>query len=204
MVVCVFLFPTHQLVQIPHVAQNPLLLPDEGLGLRLPLFILRTLAALLPAEAPARRALLSRHLRIDPLALLVPDLLLDLLLQLDQHGGQHAELGAASRHLEQAEHEILLVASLHQVVGLEHEDVLDPELLPAPADEIGDVVSGQERAGDDVARLKDNIFGRHLHGARSLRVLQLEVLRGAVHVVGVATEGTACLQRVHEGVRSDI
>ena len=36
----------------------------------------------------------------------------DLLLELDEHGGEHAQLGAPPRHLQQGQHHVLLVLLL--------------------------------------------------------------------------------------------
>lgn len=190
----------YQLVQVAHVTQDSLLLFPAVDELRL-----RVAVPLLPIKRPAARlvgVLLRVLLRVLLQVLQVADLLLDLLLELHQHGGGHAELGPSARHLQQAQHNVLLVAALHQVVGLEHEHVFDAQLVPAPADEVGDVVARYERSGNHAARLE-----RHVPPGseeRRVRVLGQELERGAVHVVAVATESAARLQALHEGVGRDV
>mgnify|MGYP001466382457 CR=1 FL=1 len=67
-----------------------------------------------------------------------------LLLELHEHGGQHAELGAAARHLQQGQHHVLLVLLADQVLCLEHDDLHDLQVA-AEFDEVVHVVSRKPR-----------------------------------------------------------
>lgn len=131
-----------------------------------------------------------------PLALPFAALLAgDLLLELYENGSGNAEPRTSPRHLQEAEHEVLLAAALHQVVGLEHQHVLHAQLAAAPADEVGHVVARHEGAGHGAARLVRHVLPR---------AVGLEGARGTVDVVGVVTEHAARLQALHEGFHSDV
>lgn len=75
------------------------------------------------------------------------DLAIDLPLHLHQQRREHAELGAATRDLEEAQYHVSLVLTHNQILGLEEQALDDAEAVAAPVDEVGDVVAGEESAG---------------------------------------------------------
>lgn len=75
------------------------------------------------------------------------ELAVDLPLHLHEHRREHAESGAAARDLQQTQYHVPLVLAHYQVVGLEEQALDDTEAVAAPADEVGDVVAGEEGAG---------------------------------------------------------
>ena len=114
---------------------------------------------------------------------------------LHENGGQHAILGAASRHLEETQHNIPLVRSQNEVVRLEEQNVRDTESA-TPLDEVRYVVTTLKRP-----RLHVRLV---CHLADVDDVTQGRVfVHETVHVVGVLTQQSARVKFLEEVVDGD-
>ena len=79
------------------------------------------------------------------------------LLELDQHGGEHPELGALPGHLQQGQDHVLLVLLTHEVLGLEHDHVHHLEQA-AELDEVEHIVPGKPGAGSHILQDREISF----------------------------------------------
>lgn len=87
------------------------------------------------------------------------ELLLNLLFKLHKARGEQAKAGPTPCHLQQAQHNALLILPKHQVLCLKHEHFRHTQLCSAPADERGYIVAGHERAGHHTVCLEGHPAG---------------------------------------------
>lgn len=114
-------------------------------------------------------------------SLLGRDLTVYLPLQLNQHGSQHPELGAATRHLQQTQDHVFLVLSKDKIVRLEEEALQHTQAATAPRDEVGHIVTSEEGArlgGWQVVHLPQ--FGQVRRDAGTPSLAPLDILHCAL------------------------
>lgn len=147
------IFSTYQLVESFEIVRDDLRLrPVYEAGL----LLLVLVVALLVAGAVHR-------------LILGGDLAVNLPFHLHQQRREHAELGAATRHLQQAQYDMSFVFTHYQVLGLEKQALDDAEAVAAPVDEVRDVVAGEEGAGLRVRQVGHIAYLAHRQRQRSYR-----------------------------------